>query len=363
MSKLAYMQIVDELSDKRSELIEPLRLPHERMLAQKMKVGRDTVRRALAKLEKEGAVTRRRGRGTYLHPSKLGQGNNGLRSRNVGFVPPWWADSTSSWYTSTVFEGISRWADEHDSHISIYHADRHGKNEVHWMEMLKSRQTEGLIWVHPASEQVPLIEYCSKFVPSVVLGRCYKDRGLHHVIPDFDRIAEIVDSAMLENGHKEYTIVGASMMTAYSQSFIESFTRVHASRGSTFDLKQNFIDIKPFDRQQLAKLLIELYSPVHPNVHAFFLTSSSYLSPLLSSREFRQRMQKDISIIAFDFGLYPMNVYWPGHEISHISCNWPAMGRRGMEVLGMLSQGQQMPEAIIEPVNYVRGQTLKPLEI
>jgi DNA-binding FadR family transcriptional regulator len=47
------------------------RLPPERELASQMKVGRRTVREALSVLEREGAIWRRQGQGTFYGPAKL----------------------------------------------------------------------------------------------------------------------------------------------------------------------------------------------------------------------------------------------------------------------------------------------------
>ena len=358
MEVVLYNKIAGELQGKRSGLLEPMRLPHERSLAKQMNVGRDTIRRALAELEKKGAVTRKRGMGTFLHPNSTTR-TNGLTGCNIGFVPPWWADSTSSWYTSTVFEGVSCWADEQDCHISVFHADRHGRNMSKWIEMLRARKTAGLMWVHPAAEQLPLIEHCSRFVPSVILGRCYKDHGLHHVIPDYDHASELIDDLMVEQGHESYTLIGASITTAYCQTWAEAFSLAQSRRDAKFDIKQNFIDIKPYDRQKLSQLILDLYAPVHPDIKAYFLTSSSYLAPLLSNSHFRECIKKDISLATFDFGLYPMDAYWPGRDITHVKCDWPRIGRKGMEVLTMLAAGKIVPEIIVEPVTLQQGETVK----
>ena len=69
MESVLYSRIANQLQHRRDALIEPLKLPHERSLAKEMNVGRDTIRRALAQLEKNGAVTRKRGQGTYLYPN------------------------------------------------------------------------------------------------------------------------------------------------------------------------------------------------------------------------------------------------------------------------------------------------------
>ena len=117
-----YRTIATLLEDHRKELTEPERLPSEEALAVEHEVARDTVRRAMRVLEDRGAVTRHRRRGTFLLPEESAP--SGLAGMGVGFVPPWWVDSTQAWYTASVFGGVYGWADEHDWHLSVFHVPR-----------------------------------------------------------------------------------------------------------------------------------------------------------------------------------------------------------------------------------------------
>ena len=97
-----YQVIANHLQQQRERLTGPEKLPSEEALAVEHKVARDTVRRAMRVLEIRGAVTRRRGRGTFLLPEETAPREQaGL---GVGFVPPWWADSMQAWYTARVPE-------------------------------------------------------------------------------------------------------------------------------------------------------------------------------------------------------------------------------------------------------------------
>ena len=361
MAPAIYSTIVEKLQGRRQSILEPMRLPIERELAKDLNVGRDTVRRALSELEKRGAVTRRRGKGTFLQPVKV-LPNGSLKGANVGFIPPWWADSTSSWFTSTVFEGVARWADEHKCNISVLHADRNSHDAELWMKRVEERDIAGVVWVHPDVEQLPLMEHTARLVHSVVLGRSYPNSGLHHVIPDYNQVVELIDSYLVSKGHREYSVIGAGMLAAYSQNWLKALQSVAQARGSEFDIKQHFIDIKPFVREKLAQLLLEFYEPGHPQVHAFVLASSSYLLPLIADETFRRRMTEDISIVTFDYGLYPMETYWPGHAITHVTCDWPRIGRKAMDILDMLAAGRDVPEVTLEPVGFAEGDTVRPCQ-
>lgn len=357
MTMAVYSRIAEDLMARRRELTSPLRLPAEQELADEHQVGRDTIRRALKVLEDQGAVTRRPGRGTYLQPSVPTTDN--LKGKIVGFVPPWWADSTTAWFTSRVFEGVSRWADEHNCHLNVLHAERESPDESAWSAKLEDRDIAGLIWVHPRPQHLPLIDRTARTFPSIVLGRPYLGRGLHHVIPDYARVAELIDQHLVDRGHNQYALLGTSILEAYSQTWLAAIAEARAKRGAGFDYHQHFIDIKAFVRERLAQLILDFYEPNHPDVRAYVLTSSSYLGPLLADARFRDRLtQKQISLMTWDFGLYPMETYWPGHTITHVSCDWARIGHRGMAMLSQLAAGMDVPEVIIDPVSFVEGQTV-----
>ncbi|MGH6932773.1 MAG: FadR/GntR family transcriptional regulator [Dongiaceae bacterium] len=59
------------------------RIPPERALASKLGIGRRSLRRALEILEREGHLSRQRGRGTFLQGGHNGKGKNGI-ARAVG---------------------------------------------------------------------------------------------------------------------------------------------------------------------------------------------------------------------------------------------------------------------------------------
>jgi GntR family transcriptional regulator len=66
-----YLELADALRDHIARLGPSALLPTEHQLARRFAVSRVTVRRALSVLERAGMVTRQRGRGTTVSPSKV----------------------------------------------------------------------------------------------------------------------------------------------------------------------------------------------------------------------------------------------------------------------------------------------------
>ena len=352
-----YQVIARHLQEQRSELTEPERLPSEEALAVEHRVARDTVRRAMEVLEQHGAVTRHRGRGTFLLPEELAK--NELKGMGVGFVPPWWVDSTQAWYTASVFGGVYGWADENDWHLGVCHVPRKGLPVEELLQKISSRRLGGLIWVQPVPEQLSLLAAVATRVPCVVIGREYSDHGLHVVAPDYDAAVKMIDGHLAANGHCQYAVLGRDMLGPYASSWMKSLQQVHQERGSVFEYGDNYIPVRPFDRDQLADLLLDHYFSVHPDIQATVLTSSSYLIPLLASERFRKMVPEQMSLVAFDYGIQRMDSYWTGRQITHVACDWPSIGRRAVDVLSRLLDGQtEIPKVVYEPVDLVAGDTV-----
>ena len=352
-----YQVIANQLQQQRERITEPEKLPSEEALATEHHVARDTVRRAMEILEKRGAVTRHRGRGTFLLPEEaVPTAQSGL---GVGFIPPWWADSMQASYTSSVFGGICGWADEQDWHLSVCHVPRLGMTLEELLQKVSARRLDGLIWVQPVPEQHDLLKAVAERVPCVVIGREYTDHGIHAVSPDYNAAVAMIDEHLVANGHSHYAVLGRDTFGPYADSWLKALQEVHKKRGSVFAYWDHFVPVRPFDRDRLADLLLDFYCDVHHTLQAMVLTSSSYLVPLLDSERFRKLVPEQMSLVAFDYGIQRMESYWTGHQITHVACDWPRIGRRAVDVLSRLMDGQtEVPEVFYEPVCLVEGETV-----
>lgn len=355
-----YQAVVDDLLERHRKLTQPVKLASEVELAQQYGVARTTIRRAMAELEQRGTVTRRRGRGTYLHPSRTSLKQ--LRQSVIGFVPPWWADSTQAYYTSTVFDGVCKWLEARDGNASILHVDRMANDEHQLLKQISRRGMEGLIWVHPVPSQAPLLAAVARHVPCVSIGREYGSVGLNMVIPDYAQAAQLIDDHLVSQGYHIYSVIGQSTRDPIAQAFVQGFERAAAQRHATFD-SARYVDITPFHRHRMADLLMDFHFKEEVGPEAIVLTSSSYLNPLLESRRFRELLDTTLSLVAFDYGILPMHQYWPGKSITHVACDWREIGKQAMNMLaGLVQRSNDQPRVLRHPVSFVAGQTVRPIK-
>ena len=351
-----YQQIAAWFEATRRDLKRPEKLPAEVALAEKYSVARETIRRSMKLLELSGAVTRRRGRGTYLRP--LSSASPLMPGESIGFIPPWWATSLSAWYTATVFDGVSEWTDRRELQQSVLRVDRFGDDAHVLLERIRTRRLKGLVWVHPVPEQVEILMAAAQHVPCVVIGRDYAESSLHTVLPDYQQAALQIDAHLAANNHLEYALMSRTLEDPLAVTWLGGIKQAHIARGTRFDVSQRYLDVGTFDRSRLAELISEFYLRRHPSVKALVATSSSYLVPLFSDNAFRARIPKEISVVAFDYGVQPMHTYWPGVTVTHVKCDWTAIGRKAMDVLCSLADGEHVPRVQYQQVEFVEGQTV-----
>jgi DNA-binding LacI/PurR family transcriptional regulator len=355
--RATYAQIAQSLRRQRDTINEVTKLSSEIELAEKHNVARMTVRRAMDLLEREGAVIRRQGHGTFLQPKDT---NPPLAAGSaVGFVSPWWVTSINAWYAATVFDGVTKWADKRDCHINVLQMGRFGEDLNSLFDKVSARKLRGLVWVHPVPEQIEALIKISRQIPCVVVGREYQTEELYTVVPDYEQAVRLLDNNLVAYGHKNYAVLSRCLSDPYAKAWHDALKKVQKERNAHFDGHEYFLDITPFDRSRMAELIQSFYLPSHPEVSAIITTSSSYLTQLFSNQQFKDSVCEKLSLAAFDYGVQAMSTYIPGLDITHVTCDWPQIGARAMDMLFSILEGRPVPKLVKEPVQFVNGKTVK----
>lgn len=357
MTSRAFEKIVHQLESRREVLTRPEILPNEHVLAAEFSVARTTIRRALQVLEERGAVTRKQRIGTHLQPKKISPRN--LRNARIGVVPPWWTEKPGSWYFSTILDGVSRWADEYDCAFSVLHAAARPLHQHQWLEKLRKQDLRGVLWVQPQEDQLPLLIKTSRLFPTVVLGRSIVGKGLHHVIPNYKRAAELIDNHLVKHGHTSYAVIGKNVFDPYSEVWIQSFRDAYHRRRAIFHTRPYFLDYGSFSLHRLGSLIQDCYLEDHSEVKALVFLSSGDLCSLQHDVRFVEKIQRDLSVMTFNYGNAPIESVIPGLNISHITCDWSEMSYQALDTLDMLVSGHQVPENTYREVFLSAGDTVR----
>jgi len=355
MTKPRYMQIVETLQKQRTRLDAPAKLPDEHAMARQFGVARHTVRQALGLLEQQGAVTRLPRRGTYLQSQR--PVIDGLKNRAIGFVPPAWAESISHWYTSRVFDGASRWANEAGCHLHVLPMNAPTFNHSQWTQCVDSLNLAGLLWVHPKSTQLPLMERLSSQIPIAVVGRTTPSQQACHVMPDYEQAVQLIDRHLTQLGHHNYALLLYDVFDAFSRRLIQCFEKTYERRRVTFDLRNNIVDLRPYKNDRKADILLDGYEWEREHVQAYVVLDSDLLFHLVRNERFRKLVGTERSVIVFDFGQHPLTASWPGRDLSYVNCNWPDVGWQAAAMLAQRITGNPTPDIRTIPVKLETGQT------
>lgn len=351
-----YLRIVEDLKAQRRTLKVPLGLPDEPSLATKYSVARATIRRALKVLENEGAVTRKQGIGTYLQPEKMT--GHGLKGKRIGIVPPWWAEKPGNWYYSIILDGISRWADENDCAFTILHAAARPLHEHLWLERIRRQELAGIVWVQPQESQLKLLFKTAKLFPTIVLGRTIAGKGLHHVIPDYQRAAELIDHHLVAHGHTVYGVIGKNVFDPYLQVWIDCFRQAFRKREAEFQTRPYFLDYGSFNQNRLGDLIMDFYLPDHREIQALVFPTSGCLANMQLHHRFCESVGNNLSVVTTNYGLHPIESVLPGRQVTHITYDWSQMAYLTLDSLALLAAGHQIPENITHEVQLVTGDSV-----
>lgn len=352
-----YQRIIESLTARQETLTEPVKLPPEEQLAREYNIARNTLRRAMQVLEHRGAVTRRRGRGTFLMPKRPALSTQ-IDGQTIGLVMPWWTKSIHEWYVASVVDGITQATDKSGCQLSFLRADRLDSDEHKFLKHIATRKIAGLLWVHPVPTQEDLLCAVARHLPSVIVGREYQRDNLCSITPDYGQAAALIDKYLVNRGHHEYVVMSKNVIDPFGQSWFDGFDKAVRQRGEHFDYQRTFLDASPFKAGYGTAALLKLYLQCHPEMTTCVLTSSSHLVELLADKEIRQWIPERLSLVAFDYGVQAMNTYWPGHAITHVRCDWGQIGRRAVDLLSYQLTDVASPSVSHEEVTLEEGITV-----
>jgi GntR family transcriptional regulator of arabinose operon len=181
------------------------RLPSENELAETYAVSRSTVRQTLEELEREGLLSRQRGRGTFYTPNTSGKAG---RNYLIGIT------TALSGY---IYPAIVRGAEEVFSERG-YHSLFGPNLLVEELRRSADRESppwrlDGLLFEPSVSDRVAgmqrAIERVQGFgIPFVMLNWITDDPNVSWVAPDDVKAGETIAQYLLERGHRRIAFVG-----------------------------------------------------------------------------------------------------------------------------------------------------------
>lgn len=282
--------ILDQM--KNGDLKKGDRIPSENKLAEYFSVSRQTVRKALYDLEKEGYLLTRRGSGTYVKSVKKDKENIGILTQSL---------------TDYIFPFIVMGAEEVLKHTKYKSFIGNAKNDPHveketlerWLDLgLKGMIVDPVV---SATKQANknLLEEISEQIPTVIIN---SDLAIPHagtlVLNDYE-CGSLAASKFIELGHKKVSVIYKAVHKAAEE-------RANGFIDKVKEFKKIMLYELPFHGQETSdevfNLILSLLNFPKDNAPTAIFCSNDLVAMqvIIAAKKLRLEIPKDISLIGFD---------------------------------------------------------------
>jgi len=314
------------------------RLPGEQALAAQFSVSRQTLRQALAVLEQEGLIEKRRGSGSFLRPSAAKQ------DRRIAVI----ATSLSDYIFPSLLKDIQSCLAAQGFSVVIHATENSIRREREILQQLLLDPPAGILvegcktaLPNPNAELYQALRQC-KLPMTFLHGSCQELPDALCVGDDNYGGGYLLAEHLIRNGHKN--IAGI-----FKSDDVQGPARYHgvvcAMRDAgLFPLDENFLWFSSFQRHQLVELQDESMLRAFLTQQLGGCTAVVCYNDEIAFHLIRtllragKRVPQDIAVVSFDNSYYstfgPVGITSVGHE-AH------AMGRAAAE--NLLSQIRRQP--------------------
>lgn len=200
MKKAKYKQVVDFYKKYIMDynLNDGELLPSESKVAEKFKFSRDTVRRALDQLEKNGIVKRQRGKGTFYKDPK-----NMVKEKRIAVITTY----LSNYIFPNIISGIEEVVSSKHYTLNLANTDNDPNKERKHLRKVIDNEVDGLI-IEPTKSAVDshnmdlYRELKDKNIPFVMLNAHYRELDPSYAIVNDYKGGYKATQYLLQLGHK-----------------------------------------------------------------------------------------------------------------------------------------------------------------
>ncbi len=340
---------------QRGEMTNPL--PSELQLAEKLKVSRPTLRRALAILAKRNLVATAKGKRTRLvardETEEAPRPQN--RAGSVCFVVSASYHPTTLLMNPIFTEMKFQLTAEGIAWDAIYESKLGGrKTTARLAEIVSGRRDTCYVLFSPAK---PLQRwFMESGLPVLILGSCYEGVDLPSIDIDYRAVGWHAAGQLIKNGHKRILLVKPSWAHPMGNTTTEKALRDYLEQ--TENARLQVLQVAPDPNEFLPSLERALRGPKAPTAIIACRVEIA-LSLLGSVQLFGKSIPKDVSLISRDH--YPiLEAMTP--QVTRYASNLPSFARKAVRFIHALLQGNvpRRKTVLISP-EFVPGQTLRPI--
>jgi len=154
------------------------------------------------------------------------------KSRLIGVIVPDISDA----YIAEVLNAIEEVAKTYDYDIILCNSYGHLESETHYMNLLKMKQVEGMVFLTYKLRTVHKAFFESNNMPVVMVNRDASDIGISSVSVNHMEAMEEATKNLLESGHRRLALIrNGKTKDIFGPSHLDGFIKAHKDLGLDYN--------------------------------------------------------------------------------------------------------------------------------
>jgi len=289
--------------------------PSDADLVRTTGLSRDTVRKALGELSRDGWIERRHGLGTFVGPRaslpisrRISEGVERARVMGrVAVLGSWFWREQVDWYTAEIIESMEHAAE--DAGVSIEFLGNRGVDRQTVCRRLAQTHPDVLICLLPRAEHALIIAEAQRLeIPTLITGTRLAGVGVPTVREDGAQGARLAVERLVQAGHKRIGLLawteGAPWIFERRRGYLEGLEAAGIEHDERLTLWLDRSDaVAPADLEAAclrnAQTIGRFIAAQRPT--ALLMTAAGIAYDLsLLVRDEQLRVPEDISLVQFD---------------------------------------------------------------
>jgi len=320
-----YTDLMRQINDR--ELLPGMALLSENTMATTYGVSRPTVRRALEMLERDNAIVRRPGVGSFVNDRNSGAFAVSRRQLMIGTDM---IGSDAWFYQGIIFSGLKEGCEQNGCQLTLVN-----KNDLQY----GSVQVDGLILASASADELDYYaDLATAGLPVAVINRFPVRPELAYFSVDYRRESIKAVDYLLMLGHRRIALLGAAEGESAPGQRTEGWKAAYTRRSLEIpeDLTFPFAEMCGSGNDKLVDFLRE------KQVSALFVTLGS-LIPVVAQAIARAGLRVPDNLMLMCFDDMEETLKLLGLPVSYVKMPLREMGKQAVEYLAKRQQNHQMP--------------------
>lgn len=327
------------------------RLPSVHVMGDRLGINLHTVRSAYRKMERDGLVITRQGRGTHVLPYDVGRfvlASRDQISNTIGVILPAWSNP----FYHDFLQGVQAVAEKHQTLIFV--SSTNDDPGAAWRDFFRfsAKNVDGILVVsHDVSDIFKSeISMQGQNSPLPYVTVDWPGAEGYTALVDLESAGYQATRHLIDHGHRRIGLISFAMETANVQPVDRGYQRALEEAGIPLD-PAIVARVPRFDPASGAEGTRRLLAQDEPPTAIFAISDMMALGAMAATREAGLRIPQDIAITSFN-NIPAAALVEP--QLTTVSAPIVQLGQEAMRMLQMLIEGRQPSQPqIVLPTSLV----------